>query len=104
VNGPAVEVCDLGDWGSAALLAEYDARDDAIRINVRAVEAVRAALGKAAAAQFVACAVAHERFHRDHPGATEAAAHGAAGAACGTDPRRFEAALRLLGKRVGAGP
>ena len=88
-------VCDLGAWGAAALLAEYDAHDDAVRVNVRAVERVRAALGEAAAASFIACAVAHERFHREHPGAGEAAAHAAAYAACGEDPRSFEAAVRL---------
>ncbi len=96
-------VCDLGSWGAAALLAEYDAHDDVIRINVRAVDAVRAAHGETAAERFIACAVAHERFHREHPEAGEAAAHAAAAAACGTDPRRFEAALRLRGERAGAG-
>ncbi len=89
-----VVVCDLGDWGAASLLSEYDARDDAIRVNVRAVERVRASLGDDAAGSFIACAVAHERFHRAHPGCGEAAAHAFALAETGADPRAFEAVLR----------
>jgi hypothetical protein len=89
-----IEVCDLGDWGAVSLLAEYDPVGDAIRVNVRAVKRVRAALGDAAAEQFIACAVAHERFHRAHPGASECAAHEYARATSGADPRAFEAVLR----------
>jgi hypothetical protein len=93
-NGAAVVVCDLGAWGAASLLSEYDPGDDAIRVNARAVERVRAMLGALAAEQFVACAVAHERFHREHPGCSEAEAHAFARATCGEDPKVFERALR----------
>ncbi len=89
-----IEVCDLGDWGAAWLLAEYDPSGDAIRVNARVVERVRAALGDAAAESFIACAVAHERFHRDHPGASERDAHAYAHEHTGADPRAFEAVLR----------
>jgi hypothetical protein len=76
------------------LLAEYDAADDAIRVNARAVERVRATLGDAAATRFVACAVAHECYHREHPGCSEADAHRFAREVCGEDPGTFERALR----------
>jgi len=99
-----ISICDLGDWGAAWLLAEYDAADDAIRVNARAVERIAAVLGAAAVAPFVACAVAHERFHRAHPGASEAQAHAAARAACGEDPRRFERALRMSSPAMGGKP
>jgi len=89
-----IEICDLGTWGATTLAAEYDGECDAIRVNARAVERVRAALGGAAAAAFVDCAVAHERFHRTHPRASEADAHAFARAHTGTDPRAFEAVLR----------
>jgi hypothetical protein len=89
-----IAVCDLGDWGAAALLAEYDAGEDAIRVSVRAVERVRAVLGDRAAERFIACAVAHERFHREYPGAGEREAHAFAQASCGVDPVVFEAVLR----------
>jgi hypothetical protein len=97
VSEPAVLVCDLGVWGGAALLAEFDSCDDAIRVNARAVACVRRALGDVAAKRFVACAVAHERFHREHPGCAEADAHAFARATTGDDPASFEAVLRTLG-------
>jgi hypothetical protein len=89
-----VEICDLGTWGATTLAAEYDAECDAIRVNARAVERVRVALGDAAAAAFIDCAVAHERFHQSHPNASEAEAHAFARARAGTDPHAFEAVLR----------
>jgi len=94
-----IEIVALGTWGSgtwggARLLAEYDPEDDAIRIDANAVERVRRALGDAEAARFVRCAVAHERFHRAYPGATEAQAHAFARAVSGAEPRDFEAVLR----------
>jgi hypothetical protein len=88
-----IELADLGEWGAATLVAEYDPEDDAIRVNARAVARVRAALGDAEAERFVACAVAHERAHRADPRASEAEAHAFARAACGVDPRRYEALL-----------
>lgn len=89
-----IAVCDLGDWGPASLLAEYDAGDDAIRVSARALERIRAVLGDRAAERFIACAVAHERFHREHPGGSEREAHAHAQASCGVDPGVFEAVLR----------
>ena len=89
-----VEIADLGRWGAASLVAEYDPSDDAIRVNVRAVAAIRAALGDGEAERFVTVAIAHERFHRDHPGATEAAAHAFARTTCDADPATYERILR----------
>jgi len=76
------------------LVAEYDPESDAIRVNARAVERVRRALGDAESERFIAYAVAHERFHRDHPRASEAAAHEHASTLCRLDRARFEAVLR----------
>lgn len=89
-----MQIADLGDWGAVTLAAEYDAEEDVIRLNARALTLVRNALGEVAAEGFVACAVAHERFHRAHPGATEAQAHAYARAETGIDPGTFEAVLR----------
>ncbi len=89
-----VAIVDLGAWGAASLLAEYDPEDDAIRVNARAVAAIRAALGPAEAGRFVACAVAHERFHRAHPEASEAEAREAARLATGGDARVYAQVLR----------
>jgi hypothetical protein len=89
-----IEIADLGTWHGARLLAEYDPEDDAIRVDARAVECVRCALGDDEADRFVRCAVAHERYHREHPNAAEADAHAFARATCGVDPRRYEAVLR----------
>jgi len=57
--GVRVELDDLGDWGSATLIAEYDADVPAIRVNARALPqgsscAVRDAVDRA---------VAHELYH-----------------------------------------
>ena len=89
-----IEVCDLGTWGAVALVAEYDAECDAIRVNARVVERVRTALGDVAARTFVDCAIAHECFHRDHPDATESEAHAYARERTGAVPGAFEAVLR----------
>lgn len=89
-----VEIADLGHWGAASLVAEYDPSEDAIRVNVRAVAAIRAALGDVEAERFITVATAHEGFHRDHPGATEAAAHAFARATCDADPAAYERILR----------
>ncbi len=88
-----IEVTDLGRWGAALLVAEYDAEADAIRVDARAVACVRRALGDAEADRFTAAAIAHEAYHRAHPDATEADAHAAA-AAVGCDPARYERLLR----------
>ncbi len=90
-----IEIADLGRWsGGARLLAEYDPEGDAIRVDARAVERVRRALGEREAERFVRCAVAHERCHRERPGATEEEAHAFARAVSGADPRDYEAVLR----------
>ena len=86
-----IEIVDLGTWGGATLLAEYDAEVDAIRVNARAVERVRDAFGDAEAERFIACAVAHEWFHRTHAAATEGDANRFAALVTDADPRRFEA-------------
>ena len=57
--GVRVEVADLGDWGTATLLAEYDTEGPVIRINERALPtgsscAVRDAIDRA---------IAHELYH-----------------------------------------
>jgi len=94
VSEPRVEIADLGAWGSAALLAEYDREDDAIRVNARVVEAVRAVAGSAEATRFIACAIAHERFHRAYPTASEEEAHRSARITCGVDVSCYEAIIR----------
>jgi len=91
-----IEIVDLGTWGGAALLAEFDPERDCVAVNLRAVARVRAIFGETEARRFVACAVAHESFHRGHPGATEADAHAHAHAVCGADPLRYEAILKSL--------
>jgi hypothetical protein len=56
-EGVAVEVADLGDWGRARLIAEYDPSGPVIRIDARA---------RAAAADPLAheeLAIAHELYH-----------------------------------------
>jgi hypothetical protein len=85
---------DLGRWGGARLIAEYDPEADAIRIDRRAFERVRSSLGEDAARRFVAYALEHERFHRANPRASEAQAHAAAERAGGSARAVFEAALR----------
>ncbi len=89
-----VEIVPLPAWAGGLLAAEYDATRDCARVNSVAIARVRASLGDAAADAFVRCAIVHERFHRDHPCATEAQAHAHVRATCGEDPQRFEAVLR----------
>ena len=88
-----IEIVDLGDWGAATLVSEYDPHGDTIRINARAIAVVRGALGDAEARCFTAVAIAHERFHRAYPDASEVQALAAAREATGVDPARFEALL-----------
>jgi len=89
-----VEIVALPVWRGGLLAAEYDAEHDRVRVNSVAVARVRVSLGKAAADAFVRCAIEHERFHREHPRASETEAHAHVRAACGDDPQRFEAVLR----------
>jgi hypothetical protein len=88
-----VEIADLGSWGAATLVSEYDPEGDVIRIDARAIARVRRALGDAEAEAFVALAIAHERFHRAHPQASEREAVAYAERATDVDARRFEIAL-----------
>ena len=91
---PQIELVDFGDSGGVLLLAEYDAECDTIRVNARAVERVRASAGAAQAALFIECAIAHERFHRAYPDASEVAAHEHVRRTIGGEPLRFEAWVR----------
>ncbi len=64
--GIRVEFQDLGEWGGATLIAEYDPRARAIRVNSRALQAYGRACGGLSAADaraFIDLAVAHEVYH-----------------------------------------
>jgi hypothetical protein len=61
--GLAVEVADLGDWGAAALVAEYDRAARAIRVNRRVLEREEALRGTSARAGLFLHAIAHELYH-----------------------------------------
>jgi hypothetical protein len=64
--GLAVEVADLGVWEPTRLVAEYDARGRAIRVNAHALEAYRRACGRldsSGVRAFIERAVAHELYH-----------------------------------------
>jgi hypothetical protein len=80
--------------GEAPLIAEYDAERQTIRVNARMVERMRVRHGEAAARDLIGTAVAHERFHSEHPGCTEEAAHIFASAQTQCDPRALEVMLR----------
>ncbi len=95
-----IVLADLGDWAGATLIAEYDSEDDAIRIDRRAVARIRARLGEAECERFIACAVAHERYHREHRGASEAETRAWADRATGADSARYAA---VLSEAVGLG-
>ena len=88
------ELANLGTWGGARLLAEFDPESSAIRIDAAAYEQVRARLGRAAAETFAAHAFAHECFHARHPAGSEAQAHAFAREQSGVDRSYFEDALR----------
>ena len=89
-----VEIVDLGTWGAASLLAEYDPASDAIRVNARAVDAVRRALGEGHARCFTTVAIAHEAHHRAHPHASEAEVRAAVASATGIDAGPYERVVR----------
>jgi hypothetical protein len=91
--GLRVRIEPLGSWGATPLLAEYDPARRTIGIDAVAVARLCAA-GDGNARRFIACALWHELFHHEHPGATEAAAHAFARERCGDDPRRLGALLR----------
>lgn len=85
----------LPAWPGGLLAAEYDVTTDVARINSDAVARIRERLGGAAAERFIACAIAHERFHRDAPCASEADARAHVAQIFGDDAARFERALRV---------
>jgi hypothetical protein len=59
----AVEVADLGDWGAAALISEYDAARRVIRVNRRVLGREEALRGPRARAELFRRAIAHELYH-----------------------------------------
>lgn len=64
--GVVIEVTDLGAWGSATLISEYDPAGPTIRINGRAIDRYRTACGalsSCAVRAFIDLAVAHELYH-----------------------------------------
>jgi hypothetical protein len=58
-DGVTVEFADLGDWGGAALISEYEPSGPAIRINLRMLARCDASLKNA----LIDFAIAHELFH-----------------------------------------
>ena len=57
--GVAIECVDLGDWGTATLVAEYDPHGPSIRVNVRVFGHLCPAVPNGA----LECAIAHELYH-----------------------------------------
>jgi hypothetical protein len=83
----------LENFGSAPLVAEYDAEAGVIRVNARLVQRMRARHGALAAQALIACAAAHERYHALRPLTTEEEAHAYAYAVTGYDPYALETML-----------
>ncbi len=58
-SGVAIELADLGDWGTATLVSEYDPDGPVIRINTRALP-----VGSSCAVrEHIDAAIAHELYH-----------------------------------------
>jgi hypothetical protein len=57
--GVTIECVDLGDWGAATLVAEYDPRGSAIRVNARVFDRPNAGVANGALEH----AIAHELYH-----------------------------------------
>lgn len=57
--GVRIEFADLGDWGTATLVAEYDPHGPAIRLNLRALRAGSERDTRRA----IDYAIAHELYH-----------------------------------------
>ena len=57
--GIAIELADLGSWGEAALVSEYDPDGPVIRINTRSIPAGSSCLVR----EHIDRAVAHELYH-----------------------------------------
>jgi hypothetical protein len=84
----------IESFGDAPVIAEYDAEQRIIRVNARLVERVRGRFGDAAARALIACAIAHERYHAEHPGCSEEAAHAFARSQTQCDPGVLERMAR----------
>ena len=70
--GIAIELADLGDWGDAALVSEYDPDGPVIRINARAIPAGSSCEVR----EHIDRAVAHELYHhREALGEVAASGH-----------------------------
>lgn len=92
--GLSIAFRDLGDWGSAGLLAEYEPRARSIAIDTATCARLRERRGAEFAERFVTCAIVHEVFHYRFGRASEAAAHAFVRELTGEDPHSFEDALR----------
>ena len=57
--GVPIEVADLGDWGAATLVSEYDPDGPLIRINVRAIPSGSSCDVR----EHIDRAIAHELYH-----------------------------------------
>jgi hypothetical protein len=58
-NGIAIELADLGSWGDATLVSEYDPDGPVIRINTRALPTGSSCEVR----EHIDRAVAHELYH-----------------------------------------
>jgi hypothetical protein len=58
-SGVAIELADLGDWGPATLVSEYDPAGPVIRINTRAIPPGSSCDVR----EHIDRAVAHELYH-----------------------------------------
>jgi len=58
-HGVAIELADLGDWGTATLVSEYDPAGPVIRINTRALPTG----SSCAVREHIDAAIAHELYH-----------------------------------------
>jgi hypothetical protein len=58
-SGIAIELADLGTWGDATLVSEYDPDGPVIRINTRAIPAGSSCEVR----EHIDRAVAHELYH-----------------------------------------
>lgn len=57
--GITIELADLGDWGAATLVSEYDPDGPVIRLNTRALPAG----SSCAVREHIDRALAHELYH-----------------------------------------
>jgi len=57
--GVAIELADLGDWGSTRLIAEYDPSGPTIRVNERVLPTGSSCIVR----EHLERAVAHELYH-----------------------------------------